>query len=323
MKIIDRTLSCLDKFQPKPEQARRMLSLLLSAGADMLEISLPMYQLLQGDLPEAEYILRVNFPETAEDYPFFKRYVCRRADENAPVQMTAEIQANDIRDINLLSQHRSLRNIRICGFDDVLTHNYPNVFAQLNKKISGNIEMCPENTFHCATAIAVEWVLAGGKNLVTSFGGVGGFAPFEEVVLALHITKRYKPNQDYSMFPEMRALLEEITGTAFAARKAVIGEKIFEVEAGIHVDGILKQPKTYEPFPPELVGNHRSVVIGKHSGKAALALKLRELGIHSVPYDMNELLVKVRKRSVEMQTSLTDEDFIAICQDISHNQRES
>ena len=79
--------------------------------------------------------------------------------------------------------------------------------------------------------------------------------------------------------------------------QAVIGSALFDVESGVHVDGIAKNRQCYEPFAPELVGASRHIVVGKHSGKQALKIKLDELGLHGM-YDLDRLLHLVREQSM-------------------------
>jgi Isopropylmalate/homocitrate/citramalate synthases len=151
-----------------------------------------------------------------------------------------------------------------------------------------------------------------GHGYCRSFGGLGGKAALEEVLLALRVIKRYRPGASYAMFPRLAALIEEITIRRFSGRKAVIGGKIFDVESGIHIDGILKKPEMYEPFLPELVGRGRRFFVGKHSGKKAVLIKLAELGLDPEDYDGSALLDEIRCLSTEKMSSLTDEELLNI-----------
>jgi homocitrate synthase NifV len=227
--------------------------------------------------------------------------------------VAAEVQLNDLREIPLLKRYALSKNIRLVGLDDLMCHDYVGAFQNIRRQMKGaQIELCPENGFHCATAIAVEWILQGGSNVAASFGGVGGKAPLEEVLLALRIQKRHKTTATYDGCPRIAALLEEILTVPFDDRKAVIGRKIFDVESGIHVDGILKQPKMYEPYHPVIVGGTRKIVIGKHSGRKAVSSKLSELGLPAGDYPIAEILSEVRSESVKKMSGLTDDEFLDI-----------
>ncbi|MFT3951513.1 MAG: isopropylmalate synthase [Oscillospiraceae bacterium] len=317
IKIIDRTMSAIAAFSPKKEDALELLTLLIAAGADAVELNVAMYELLGKSLPAHTYILRIKYPDTAEAYPEFGSFVCRRAPEFPDPRITLEVQANDLSAVHILAATAKHEAVRVCGLDDLMMHNYAAVFEQLKKKLRGRTELCPENSFGFATAAAVEWLHASGGSVVTSFAGLGGFAAFEEVMMALRVTKRFKPNQDFAVFTALRTLLEKITGARISPKKAVIGTDIFAVEAGIHVNGILKQPKMYEPFPPELVGSERRIVLGKHSGKSAVLVKLKELGLASSAPDVGLLLAKIRKRSIENNSGVTDDDLLDLIDEVA------
>ncbi len=312
IRITDRTLSCLDDYDATPRQLRALCGLLLKLGVDFTELSVDAYRKI-GSLPEnGKYILRVEDVIEAREYPGFDRYICRHSGLVTPVEAVAEMQVNDVNEIHLLKQYQNLASVRITGLDDILCHDYKIAFQQIKKNVTGKIEICPENHYFCATAIAVEWILSGGKNIAASFAGIGDFAPLEEVLMALRLELRYQPNRDYSVYPQIKALFEQITGKKIPAHKSIIGSNIFDVEAGVHADGILKDPNIYEPFKPELVGDRRCLVLGKHSGKAAVIMKLNELGIKEDETEIPAILDAVRRKSIEKQCSLTDEDFIEL-----------
>lgn len=313
IRITDRTLSCLDKYSPDKNQIERLVVLLFEAGFDYLELSEKTYLTLDSRDNTEQFVLRLEDSKNAVDYPEIRRFVCRK-NSSCDTRILTEIQANDIREINLLSQYSHIENVRICGLDDILLSPSENIYGQLKKRIHGKIEFCPENSYGLASAEAVEWILQGNTDVTVSFSGTGNFAASEEVVMALRAEKRYKPNQSYCMFPEIASILESITGEKLHRKKAVIGEDIFCVEAGIHVDGINKSPKNYEPFPPELVGKTRSFVMGKHSGKKAVALKLSEMGIDCSGINLSVLLEKIRQNSIIKNGSLTDDELRSLTQ---------
>ena len=83
-------------------------------------------------------------------------------------------------------------------------------------------------------------------------------------------------------------------------------------ESGIHADGAIKNPKTYEAFQPEEVGLERQIVIGKHSGSASLRMKFAEYGIDLSKEEAEELLPKIRSASVSLKRSLFDKELVYI-----------
>ncbi|MVB11202.1 2-isopropylmalate synthase [Caprobacter fermentans] len=319
IRVTDKTLSCLDCYQASPGQLGELCELLLELGTDYIELSENAYRKI-GALPRGgKYILKLDDLSEVPRIPEIGFYVCRINGGAVRPDVIREVHINGISEIPFLRQCRVLPYVRVTGLDDLMCHNADMAYRQIVKNLSGKIEFCPENGYACATAAAVEWILFGERNVVTGFNGIGGFAPTEEVFLALRLLARYKPTQDYSAMPRASRLLEEITGIPVPRHKPVIGEEIFYVEAGIHADGVAKNPRIYEPYKPELVGAQRRLVIGKHSGKASVALKMREMGLAAYSDEISQIVQLVRRVSVAKRRSLTDGEFLEL---IKTNTRE-
>jgi homocitrate synthase NifV len=287
--ITDRTLSLLDDMPQDVSVLARFLELLIQSEPDAIEISQKMFHLL-SPLP---------------DYP---GYIIRNGDTEA-----CEILLDDIQDLNTAACFKDRGKIRVQGLDDIITGDYLSAFARLREFFSGEIEFCPTNRYNFATALAAEWLISGGGDkIATSFGGIGGFAPTEEVIMILKLAGLRKPEKTYNFFPEMANLLNKITANSVSRNKPILGKCIFHVESGIHVDGILKDPKCYEPFPPETVGLQREIVIGKHSGTASIKAKLAELGIPCVQEKLPAVLEGVRAKSEEKHGALNDKEFTQV-----------
>jgi len=317
IRITDRTLSCLDKFDVNGEELRDFARLLVEIGVDWIEVSEKAYQLM-GELPEGgKYVLRLKHANSAAAYHDFHRFVCRNAQENADGNVCTEIVLNDIHERYTFARYSGYQSVRIRGLDDLLLGNYTSAFQQIRKSFSGFVEMCPTNGSYCATAITAEWISSGGLDVVTSFGGIGGFASTEEVILLLKLQRVRKVGKSYPELPQMRRTLESITRLPFSHNKPIIGEHIFVVESGIHVDGIMKQPKCYEPFPPETVGQTRRVTLSKQSGMASIRIKLDELGLPIEPKQIPKLLRAVKKKSVEVNRTISDEEFLSLTREFA------
>lgn len=312
IRITDITFSCLGVWAPSDDQLRQLFCLLDALGTDFIEMPSNIYARIAP--PLEKLVLRITMPEEAAAYPDIPRFVCRHSGQHAPPEVMQELQLNDMREIARFGRDESLKNVRIVGLDDILNSDYPGAFDAIKSRAPGRVEFCPENSYSCATAAGVEWIIAGGSALAASFGGLGGKAATEEILLSLRVVRRHKPTASYSVLPQIATLIEEITKQRFGDRKAVIGRNIFNVESGIHVDGILKKPQMYEPFLPELVGSSRRLVIGKHSGRKSIAAKLAEMDYQSGDFDISRLLGAVRSESVSKKASLTDEEFDMIAQ---------
>jgi len=286
--ITDRTLSSIDDFTHDVSVLTRFLKLLIQTEPDAIELSQKMYDLL-SPLPD------------------FPSYIIRGGDKEA-----CEIILEDIQDINAAAGLKDCENIRVQGLDGILTGDYIEAFTRLRDFFSSEIEFCPADSCGFATALAAEWLTNGGNKVVTSFGGIGGFAPTEEVIITLKLAGLRKKEKVYNFFPEMASLLNKITAKPLRRNKPILGRRIFHVESGIHVDGILKNPESYEPFPPETVGLKRKIVIGRQSGTASIKTKLAELGLDCTDEKIAAVLESIRKKSEEKRGALNDMEFAQI-----------
>ncbi|MBP2630866.1 MAG: hypothetical protein H6Q70_1494 [Firmicutes bacterium] len=310
--ITDNTLACLDACEATPKELHELLSLLLKLPTHSIEMSISAYEKLisLAPLPKFEnYLLKINNLCELKKYQGFAGYLFPATSFGNVGNTSYEINFKNDQDIGY--NEDCIQGLRMIGFADRICTDVASEFKNiLATKVK--FEICPQNDFFCATALAIEWCHLGGEKLVASFSGIGNQASLEEVLLALHLEKQKEITENISCFARMKQIVEQITGKKIAKNKAVIGEEIFCVEAGIHVDGIVKNPEIYEPYPPELVGNKRRVIIGKHSGKSAILIKLSELQITKENVDIEKLLLAVKQKSVERKRSLTDDEFTAL-----------
>ena len=156
------------------------------------------------------------------------------------------------------------------------------------------------NDFGLATANTLAALEVGAVAPHTCVNGLGersGNAAFEEVAFILERLYGVHTGLKTERIYELSRLVEELSGIPVPANKALVGYFSFSHEAGIHTHGILAHTATYEPMQPEAIGRRRQMVIGKHTGKAALSEKLKERGI--VPSDpvLLELLQRVKATS--------------------------
>jgi 2-isopropylmalate synthase len=141
------------------------------------------------------------------------------------------------------------------------------------------------NDLGLAVANSVAAVQAGARQVECTINGIGeraGNAALEEIVMALNVRRDVMPFQTNirteELFPSSQ-LLTEITGVSVQPNKAIVGRNAFAHEAGIHQDGVIKNPLTYEIMTPQSVGvPANSLVLGKHSGRHALGKRCEQLG---------------------------------------------
>jgi homocitrate synthase NifV len=275
-----------------------------------IELSEKMYRLL-SPLPEYSYILRIENAADAEKYPQITEFVCRNVHDAVRTEILLD---NTLKaSIETIARYAGYANVRLQGLDYLMCDDYMRAFAYLKKAFNGNIEFCPRNHFNCATALAAEWITSGaGNSVVTSFGGIGGFAPTEELIMILREYRLRGENKIYKFFPEMTRLFHRLTKKNVSLNKPIIGSRIFHVESGVHVDGILKQPKSYEPFAPEIVGQRRQIVLGKYSGTASIMAKLSEYDIKCSHDTIPFILEQIKNKAVEENCEVSDMEFVKL-----------
>src|ERR1700720_4599065 len=173
-----------------------------------------------------------------------------------------------------------------------------------------------------AVANSLAAVRAGVRQIECTINGIGeraGNASLEEVAVALAVRKEsfgVTTNINLQqLFPTSR-MLTEITGAQVAPNKAVVGANAFAHEAGIHQDGIIKNPLTYEIISPQAVGvPARSLVLGKHSGRNALRMSLRDLGYEPSDAELAEVYRRVTALA-DQAKQVRPRDIVAIAHEV-------
>lgn len=177
---------------------------------------------------------------------------------------------------------------------------------EIKKEIKTKICIHCHDDLGMAVANTLAAAEAGAYQLHTTVNGIGeraGNAALEEILVALRIqygVDRY----DLSKLVELSKMVELYSGAMVAKNKAVVGDNAFSHESGIHVAAVLEEPRTYELYSPEMVGGHRNIIIGKHTGTKALKSLVHSLGYNLDHDKLCALLQKVKECS-EAKKSIT------------------
>ncbi|HSR25151.1 MAG TPA: homoaconitate hydratase, partial [Candidatus Eisenbacteria bacterium] len=145
---------------------------------------------------------------------------------------------------------------------------------------------------------------------VNGLGERAGNAALEEVVMALKHACGIDPGIDTRRFVELSQLVGRASCRPVPEWKAVVGERVFAHESGLHADGVLKHPGNYEGFDPAEVGLDRQIVLGKHSGRHGLRHRLAALGIALPAGEEQSFMELVRARSQALKRQLSDGDLL-------------
>ncbi|MGZ4979882.1 MAG: homocitrate synthase [Methylobacter sp.] len=160
------------------------------------------------------------------------------------------------------------------------------------------IEMHAHDDLGLATANTLAAAVAGATHVNTTVNGLGeraGNAALEEVVVGLKQLYGFETGVDLHNLPELSAQVARASGDAIGSRKSLIGESVFSHEAGIHVDGLLKDPNNYQGVDPAVVGRSHRLILGKHSGTQGVIHAYKQIGIAVSRIQAQALLTQVRR----------------------------
>ena len=209
---------------------------------------------------------------------------------------------------------------------DTVGYTAPRESADLIRKLLENVPGADEIVFatHChndlgmATANSLAAVEAGARQIECTINGLGeraGNTALEEVVMALKVRNDIMPFQtkiDSTKIMNISRRVAAVSGFAVQFNKAIVGKNAFAHESGIHQDGMLKNAETFEIMRPEDVGlTETNIVMGKHSGRAALRSKLKDLGYDLADNQLNDVFVRF-KELADRKKEIYDDDLVAL-----------
>lgn len=165
---------------------------------------------------------------------------------------------------------------------------------------------------------SIAGLVAGGSAVSTTVNGIGeraGNTSLEELIMTLLIIYGVDLGFNISVLYELSRLVEKHTLMKVPENKPIVGKNVFRHESGIHVDAVIEEPLTYEPFLPEMIGHHRRIVLGKHSGCRAVKAKLEEYGIDVTREELCRIVEEVKKNR-EKGKYINDELFAEIVRSV-------
>ncbi|MBY6158234.1 2-isopropylmalate synthase [Pseudooceanicola nitratireducens] len=192
---------------------------------------------------------------------------------------------------------------------DTVGYTAPRESADLIRMLLERVPGADEIVFatHChndlgmATANSLAAVEAGARQIECTINGLGeraGNTALEEVVMALKVRNDimpYRTGIDTTKIMKLSRRVATVSGFPVQYNKAIVGKNAFLHESGIHQDGVLKNVETFEIMKPADIGlNEDNIVLGKHSGRAALRSKLEGLGIELGQNQLNDLFVRFK-----------------------------
>src|SRR6185503_6260419 len=180
---------------------------------------------------------------------------------------------------------------------------------RLTRQLPVDWEIHAHNDFGLATANTLAALQAGFGWVSTTVNGIGeraGNASFAEVAMAARHLHGLTMNVDTAQLPALATLVARASGISVPAGTPVVGSRAFAHESGVHVDGILKSPHTYEPYDPAEIGVRRRLVLGAQSGRASLRAATAAFDLDVTEEEIVALLAAVRSSAVPHRGPLAD-----------------
>ncbi len=191
-------------------------------------------------------------------------------------------------------------------------------FSELRKTVDVPISVHCHNDFGMAVANSIAALRAGANEVHATINGLGeraGNASLEEIVVSLKGLYNLNLNIKLELLYSTSQLVSRLTGIPVQPNKAIVGENAFTHESGIHTQGLLANPLTYEPIEPELVGGTRRISPGKHSGTHGIKDSLEKLGLSPTEEQLKEIFSRV-KTVGDKGKAVMDADLLAIAENV-------
>jgi len=186
------------------------------------------------------------------------------------------------------------------------------------KLLPCKIDLHCHDDYGLALANAMAGIRAGANCIHTTVNGMGertGIPDLAETILSFH---NLEGTQKFSIQPlmELSGYLEKVSGFFLSPNKPITGQNAFSHKSGVHTNGILKDPRTYEPFDPSILGRERKIIIDKYTGKRAVAARLDEYGIEVSGAEL-EVIVSRIKNIGDERKQLFDADILEIAEQVT------
>jgi homocitrate synthase NifV len=187
------------------------------------------------------------------------------------------------------------------------------VFIQLRRATALELEFHGHDDLGLATANTLAAIRGGAFHASVCVLGLGeraGNAALEEVAAGLNRFHGAGSSIDLTQLPRLAELVANAARRPIPVDKAIVGARAFTHESGIHVDGLLKDPSTYESLSPHTFGRVREIVLGKHSGMASITSALRSHGISADKNRTQWVLAQVRQLSMQAKRVVSREELL-------------
>jgi isopropylmalate/homocitrate/citramalate synthase len=188
----------------------------------------------------------------------------------------------------------------------------------MKKLIPCKIDLHCHDDYGLALANSMAGIRAGANCIHTTVNGMGersGIPDLAETILAFH---HLEEAEKFNLQPLMAlsGYLEKVSGFFLAPNKPITGQNAFSHKSGVHTNGVLKDPRTYEPFDPVILGRERKIIIDKYTGKSAVASRLEEYDIEVSAAELEVIVARIKNLGDERK-QLFDPDILEIAEQVT------
>jgi 2-isopropylmalate synthase len=191
------------------------------------------------------------------------------------------------------------------------------LFRRMKKELGVSLDAHCHNDLGLSIANSLAAYEGGADCIHVTVNGLGeraGITPLCNLAVALKILYGID-TVDLKGLEGLARMVEEFSGVKVPMNRPVIGENAFSHKAGVHTSGVLKDPTTYEPFSPELIGRDRRIIVDKFTGKGAVKARLQRLGIELEDKDVTRVVEEI-KNSIHPSV-YTDEELLNLINVVS------
>ncbi|MBC7876896.1 MAG: Lrp/AsnC ligand binding domain-containing protein [Anaerolineales bacterium] len=209
------------------------------------------------------------------------------------------------------------------SFADTLGIMQPHLMFDKVRALRKNLLPCKidlhcHNDYGLALANAMAGIRAGADCIHTTVNGLGertGIPDLAETILSF---RNLEEEKKFNIQPlmDVSSYLEKVSGFFLAPNKPITGQNAFSHKSGVHTNGILKDPRTYEPFDPAMLGRERKIIIDKYTGKSAVASRLDEYDIEVSAAELEVIVTRIKNIGDERK-QLFDADILEIAEQVT------
>jgi 2-isopropylmalate synthase len=175
---------------------------------------------------------------------------------------------------------------------------FSSIIEKMRREVRVELDVHCHNDLGFAVANTLAGLRAGASCAHVTVNGIGeraGIAGLSEVLMGLCILEGQSVDYKIEMLPDLSQFVERISGVYLSPHSPVTGENAFTHKSGVHTDAVLRNPRIYEAFSPEVLKRSRRIVIDKYTGRSAVRAKLEEIGVQASEEELMGIVVEIKR----------------------------